>query len=352
MEYEKILEYPPFSVVKEEKREILTKRLQYLNQFHDEHCEEYHKIRDLFLEIPKRYEEFPFLPIRLFKEFQLKSISENTLTKEMTSSGTTGQSVSKIYLDKNTARNQQKTLIQIMSDFIPESRMPMLILDSERVIRDPSFFSARKAGILGFSLFGKQRLFALDDAMKLRKEEIKAFLETYSERTILLFGHTSVIWEFFYEALAEKEIDLSNAILIHGGGWKKLASRNISDAVFKASLQQKMGLSQVHNFYGMAEQTGSIYLSCEYGHMHASTYSEILIRRAEDFSLCEKGEKGMIQLISLLPESYPGHNILTEDEGVLLGEDDCPCGRKGKYFHILGRIEEAEIRGCSDTYGL
>ena len=100
----------------------------------------------------------------------------------------------------------------------------------------------------------------------------------------------------------------------------------------------------------MAEQTGTIYLACEHGHMHTSSYSDILIRRAKDFSLCDIGEKGMIQLISLLPQSYPGHNILTEDEGMILGEDDCPCGRKGKYFKILGRIQKAEVRGCSDTY--
>ena len=35
---------------------------------------------------------------------------------------------------------------------------------------------------------------------------------------------------------------------------------------------------------------------------------------------------------------------------MVLGEDDCPCGLKGKYFKILGRIKNAEIRGCSDTY--
>ncbi|MDP7040605.1 MAG: acyl-protein synthetase, partial [Myxococcota bacterium] len=53
---------------------------------------------------------------------------------------------------------------------------------------------------------------------------------------------------------------------------------------------------------------------------------------------------------SLLPWSYPGHILLTEDEGEILGEDDCPCGRLGKYFKIHGRIAEAEIRGCSDTH--
>ena len=61
-------------------------------------------------------------------------------------------------------------------------------------------------------------------------------------------------------------------------------------------------------------------------------------------------EVGIIQLISVLPSSYPGHSILTEDEGYIIGEDDCKCGRKGKYFKIIGRIKNAEIRGCSDTY--
>ena len=70
----------------------------------------------------------------------------------------------------------------------------------------------------------------------------------------------------------------------------------------------------------------------------------------EDFSPCEIGEKGIIQVVSSLARSYPGHSILTEDEGVILGEDDCPCGRNGKYIQVLGRIKQAELRGCSDTY--
>ena len=52
----------------------------------------------------------------------------------------------------------------------------------------------------------------------------------------------------------------------------------------------------------------------------------------------------------LLPGSYPGHVLLTEDVGTLEGEDDCPCGRKGRYFKVHGRIAKAEVRGCSDTF--
>lgn len=355
MDYLQILEYEPYSVEKAKKREILKAGLKELVSFHYQNCAEYRKILD-FLgcspETERECEDSPYIPIRLFKELSLKSVAEEKIVKTMTSSGTTGQMVSRIYLDKETALNQQKTLIRIMGDFIPEMRMPMIILDTERVVKDRNFFSARKAGVLGFSLFAKDKVFALDYEMKLDVPAVEQFLEKHQGRPIFAFGYTYMVWQYFYEELKKqgKKLDFSNVILIHGGGWKKLKDLHISDQAFKSGLLEVSNLKKIRDFYGMVEQTGSIYVSCECGHMHVSTYSDIIVRRANDFSVCDFGEKGMIQLISLLPHSYPGHNILTEDEGVILGEDDCPCGRKGKYFKILGRIKEAEVRGCSDTY--
>ena len=86
-------------------------------------------------------------------------------------------------------------------------------------------------------------------------------------------------------------------------------------------------------------------------HLHASIWSGVIVPRPGDYGVCRVGEPGVLEVLSLLPESYPGHAILTEDMGVLLGEDDCPCGRLGKYFAITGRVPKAEVRGCSDTYG-
>ena len=100
----------------------------------------------------------------------------------------------------------------------------------------------------------------------------------------------------------------------------------------------------------MVEQTGSIFMECESGHLHASIYSDVVIRDYNSFKSVGHGQQGLIQLVSLLPLSYPGHSILSEDVGEILGEDDCACGRKGKYFRIIGRIKNAETRGCSDTY--
>jgi hypothetical protein len=92
-------------------------------------------------------------------------------------------------------------------------------------------------------------------------------------------------------------------------------------------------------------------MECEKGYLHTSEYSDIIIRNSSNFSVSRHGEEGIIQLLSLLPISYPGQSILTEDLGIIFGEDDCKCGRKGKYFKINGRLKNAELRGCSDTYG-
>lgn len=357
--YENMLEISPFCLDKEEKKKLLDKELIALSKEHYKNCKKYRAMMDMqgcdFDKI-NSYEKIPFLPVGLFKEMELRSIEKEEIFKTMTSSGTTGQAVSKIYLDKETASRQQKTLVKIVSEFTGKARMPMLIIDCPSVIKNRAMFSARGAGILGFSIFGTKKVYALKDNMQINWNTIQEFLEIHQGREILLFGFTFMIWQHFYKELLKRKeetgemLDLSKGILIHGGGWKKLASEAVSPQEFKDALKNVCALHRVHDYYGMVEQIGCIYMECEYGHLHASIFSDIIIRHPKDFSICNIGERGIIQVVSALPRSYPGHSLLTEDEGILLGEDDCPCGRKGKYFKVIGRLKNAEIRGCSDTY--
>jgi hypothetical protein len=74
------------------------------------------------------------------------------------------------------------------------------------------------------------------------------------------------------------------------------------------------------------------------------------MRRPGSLDPVSIGQSGAIEVISVLPTSYPGHVLITEDEGRLAGIDDCPCGRKGAFFDFLRRIERAELRGCGDTF--
>ncbi len=351
---EQLLKENPYGLNKDEKRIVYQEYLNELTHYHYDHCREYKNILDFWeIDLDKKIDtlNIPMLPVRLFKEYDLLSIKPENVLKIMTSSGTTGQRVSKIFLDRANAINQTKVLNRIVSDFIGSKRLPMIVIDSKSVLKDRNMFSARGAGILGFSIFGREILYALDDEMNLDISGLKYFCDKHKGKPILLFGFTYMLWEYFYKPISKNkyEIDLSDAILFHGGGWKKMISESIDNETFKIKLKEACKIQKIYNYYGMVEQTGSIFVECQEGHLHCSNFSDIVVRR-NDLSICDYGEEGLIQLISLIPSSYPGHSILTEDLGVILGEDDCLCGRKGKYFKISGRVKLAEVRGCSDTY--
>lgn len=350
-----LLSLDPYALAAQEKAAIFDAGLSRLTALHYQRCSAYARILDLLgIDVVKTRTaaEIPFLPVRLFKEVDLLSISPEQVFKVMTSSGTSGQQVSRIYLDKDTAALQSKVLSRLMIDLLGKSRRPMLVIDSPAILRQRNTFSARGAGILGFSLFGRDVTYALDEHMNLDLSAIKAFLERHTGQAVFVFGFTFMVWQHFYLALKQRNLilPLENGILLHGGGWKKLQAQAVDNHTFRSQLMESTGLSRVVNYYGMVEQTGSICMECEEGHLHAPLYSDIFIRDHRDFSILPIGQTGLVEIVSLLPRSYPGHALLTEDLGVCLGEDDCACGRRGKYFSISGRIAQAEARGCSDTY--
>ena len=345
MDKEKYLDNKPFALGQKQKEPLFREGIEDLTEHHRKACKAYD-------DICNGLGKGPYLPVAIFKDLDMYSVPEDKIIKRVTSSGTTGQKVSKINLDADTSAAQQKALCTIAGDFIGPNRIPMLIIDSPDVLRDRKKFSARGAGILGFSMMARGRYYALTPEMELDWESIDEFCEKAAEGPVFAFGFTYMVWIYFCKALRDsgRKLNLSNCYLIHGGGWKKLQDQKVTDEEFKAGLKEAAGIEKVADYYGMAEQTGSIFMQCQEGHLHASIYSDIKIINPQDFSECEKGQWGLIALESLLPESYPGHRLLTEDWGRIMGEDDCRCGRKGRYFEISGRIKKAEIRGCSDTF--
>jgi len=347
--------YSPYELNSAEKNRLLTGELKRLTEFHSEHCHEYASFLNTVgynAENVKNASDIPFFPVRMFKEFELLSVDRSEVFKTLTSSGTTGQSVSKIFLDKKTALAQQKVMARILSDYWGKKRIPLLVIDTPAVLKDRKMFTARGAAVLGLSVIARDTVYVLNDDMTLNKDRLREFLEKYGKQPFTVFGFTFMVWQHFYKELlnADEKFDLSEAFLMTGGGWKKLVDSAVSHNEFKRCITEVTGITHYLDHYGMAEQTGCIYAECEHGHLHASIYSDVFIRDPEDFSLCSNGKRGIVQVVSILPGSYPGHSLLTEDEGMILGEDDCPCGRKGKYIQIFGRIKSAEIRGCSDTY--
>lgn len=355
MTLEEFFNLNPYSLDCQAKEKALKDNLLDLTCYHYEKCPEYKKILDKLCFQPskiKSVSDLPFIPARLFKNYELRSVEKEKIVKTLTSSGTSGQAVSKIFLDANNVKNQTKTLNEIVSSFIGKQRLPLLLLDTELIKKDRTMYSARGAGIIGFSIFGRDSTYALDNEMNIDVGKVAQFFEKYHNEPVLMFGYTYMIWQFIVRVLEEKglKFNAQNAVLFHIGGWKKLKDQAVDALEFNRRVQGVLGNVKVYNYYGMVEQLGSVFVECEHGHMHCSNYSDVVIRRSKDFSEAAIGERGLIEVASVLPTSYPGHLILTEDEGAVLGVDDCPCGRKGKYFKIFGRIKNAEIRGCSDTY--
>lgn len=344
-----------YGLCKEDKNRLLTKELLALTEHHRKESNLYANILKAMNYDPLKVahaSDIPFFPVRLFKEMDLLSIPREEVFKIMTSSGTTGQAVSKIFVDKETAMMQQKVMIRILSEYLGKQRIPIMIIDTPSVMKDRKQFTARGAAIIGLQVMARRISYVLNDDMSLNMEALNEFLEKNGNSKFLIFGFTFMVWQHLFEALKDSEtkVDLSNGWLMTGGGWKKLISNSVTQEEFHKHMNETFGIVHFLDHYGMVEQTGCIYAECECHHLHASIYSDVFVRRPEDFSLCGIGEEGIIQTVSVLPHSYPGHSLLTEDKGIILGEDDCPCGRKGKYIKILGRIQSAELRGCSDTY--
>lgn len=338
-----------------QKNEIFSEEILKLTRHHYSNCIEYANILNSldFNLNNNNIMQIPFIPVSLFKKLDLISVPREEIIKILTSSGTSQGNVSKIYLDKETTKLQFQALSRIYTSTISAERSPMIILDTESTIVNSKNFSARGAGILGFSNFARERVFAFDKDMKFDLEVIQDFIHKHKDEKIVLFGFTFIIWQHLVSWLQQNKIkiDIPNSILLHGGGWKKLNEESrVSKSEFKNTLKKLCNIGEVKDYYGMAEQTGSIFVECSKGYFHTSIYSDIAIRDQSSLKNIDSNKVGIIQLFSILPLSYPGHNILTEDIGQIFGIDDCKCGTLGKYFKVLGRLKKSEVRGCSDTY--
>lgn len=351
MNLEDFLKTPPYALTPEEKAHNLLTLLNNLTEHHYQECPEYSRIIDRLS--PRRrasvLNQVPFLPVGLFKRLELRSIPKEKIFKVLTSSGTTSTQTSRIYLDNDTASLQSKVLAAIMTNLFGSKRLPMIIVDHPAVFEDPDSLSARGAGILGMMNFGRDHFFCLNEDLTLNFEGLRAWMDSRSGQPLLIFGFTFMVWRYFYQAI-KSPLDMKGSVLIHSGGWKKLIEEAVSNEIFKENFRAKAGISRIHSFYGMVEQVGSIFVECESGYLHAPSFSEVLIRNPIDWSLAPMLQQGVVQVLSILPKSYPGHSILTEDLGTIYGLDGCSCGRRGTYFKIDGRVPKTILRGCSDTH--
>ena len=350
---QELLQNDPYQSHKNTRKDFL-KLIKDLTLHHKKNSIEYKKIFNFFnynLSKIHSVDDIPYIPINLFKSKDLISIKKKNINKTLLSSGTSNTALSKIYLDKENAYNQVKVLKKIIESLLGTTRLPMLVIEQKPDNNSREKFNARKAAIYGFSIFGKEQTFFLNEKGKINYKEVNNFLKKYKDNKFLIFGFTSFIYENLILKLSTEflEGDFKNGVLLHGGGWKKMNDIKISNELFKFKLQNKLNLKEIYNYYGLVEQTGSIFIECKKcGSFLSSNFSDVIVRD-KYFNKVKDGQKGLVQLLSLLPTSYPGHSILTEDIGEIVPRHKIKCNLDAKHFLIHGRLENSEVRGCSDV---
>ncbi|WP_035716528.1 acyl-protein synthetase [Azorhizobium doebereinerae] len=347
--FERLLEAPPYSLRQAEKGALLLPGLNDLTRFHYERCAPYARIIDAAwggLKACGSIADLPFLPVQLFKQHVLASTATPVMTLQ--SSGTTGQTPSRIVLDAETAERQARALVATFRPILGDSRLPFLAIDTKDVIKADNL-TARGAGVLGMMKFGAKATFALAPDLEIDDAAVRRFVAANGGRPFLIFGFTFLVWTKLFEQYGDGELDLSNAILVHSGGWKKLEEKRVSNAVFRAALKTRFNLTHIYNFYGFVEQIGSMFVEGPDGLLYPPNFTDVIVRRPGSWEEAAEGEEGVLQVVSLLPKSYPGHSVLTEDRGTVVAMDSGRGDRFGKAITIAGRVAKAELRGCSDV---
>jgi hypothetical protein len=356
---ESLLSVPPYGQSPEEKQagllEILKEELDYACQRHAGY-KNYVENWPLDYQSANQVADLPFLPVGILKANPPMSLVDTSeIKRTLTSSATTSQSPSRVVLDSPTARRMTKGVVAIVRDFIGSSRRPYLVVDTPD-FRGADALGARGAAIQGLQPFSSQTTCCLSldgqGDLKLDRDRLMEFAKDRRDSEVLVYGFTFILWNHLVRPLMAEGIclDLPKARILHSGGWKRLQDQAVEKTAFNQQLARTFGCStdRIIDFYGMVETVGVIYPDCSEGNKHGPVFGDVIVRDPLTLEPVAAGEHGIVQVCSVLPTSFPGHLLLTEDRAQVIAYDGCPCGRRGISFRFAGRIPKAELRGCGN----
>jgi hypothetical protein len=301
--------------------------------------------------------DLPYLPVGVFKANPpLALVGADDVKRTLTSSATTGQVPSRVVLDASTARRMAKGVITIIRDFIGPARRPYLVIDTPENLAAQPELGARGAAIQALGSFATEVVCCLrpgqDGDSSLDVDKLLACAARWKHVDVLVYGFTYVIWTQLVQPLQRQGItlDIPNVRVLHSGGWKRLEQQAVTREVFNRGVASVFGCSpdRVLDYYGMVENVGVIYPDCDHGNKHVPAFAEIIVRDPLTLAPVKAGQQGLIQVCSVLPTSFPGFLLLTEDLAEVIDYDQCPCGRRGTSFRFAGRAPKAEVRGCGN----
>jgi hypothetical protein len=298
-------------------------------QHQEKNCEVYHDyIHHLKIDLASvnNYKKVPFLPISFFKTHEVLC---SNLKPEIvfSSSGTTGQITSKHLVSNVNIYEQSfnKAFEQFYGNPIEICILALL----------PSYLERE----------GSSLIYMVDDLLKQSKHPQSGYflhnldqlyttlleLKKNGQKTILI-GVTYALLDF----VEQFEIDFPELIIMETGGMKGKRKEMVREELHE-TLYAGFGVNQIHSEYGMTELLSQAY-SYGQGIFNCPRWMKILLRDTSDpLSLLENKQSGGINVIDLANINSCSF-IATQDLGKFH-----PNGG----FEVLGRFDNADIRGCN-----
>ena len=296
----------------------------------------YVRLRGISVEEVKTMDQIPFLPIELFKNYRVQTGFAPILF-DFESSGTTGQIPSKHPVcDPGFYQAHAQKIFESpygpLSDYHIFALLPSYIErgNSSLVFMMDHFIRESRSEFSGFYLNQYETLV----------DQITAALK--SNRKIWVMGVTFGLldwvdsgqdFSFWQEAVSAGRI-----MVMETGGMKGRREEWIRDRVH-AFLMDGMGVTKIASEYGMTELFSQAYATQD-GIFSPAVSMRVMLREVSDpfAGVKTPGKVGGINVIDLANVDSCSF-IETRDLGSL--EPD------GIRFKVLGRFDNAEMRGCS-----
>nr|MCU0410684.1 acyltransferase [Bacteroidales bacterium] len=288
---------------------------------------EYIRLLGLDPEAIRTVSEIPFMPVTFFRDHLIIS-GKGKPEKIFSSSGTTGVRQSRHAVMSLSIYHEslERAFRLFYGDPSAYAIMGLLPSYIEREDSSLIYMVNRLMELSGNSCGGFFRgdrdalLKSVDEARRAGKK-------------VLLLGVTFALLD-----LAERQpVDLSDAVIMETGGMKGRRPEMIREELHLI-LKGAFNSSSIHSEYGMTELLSQAYSKGE-GLFTTPPWMRVMIRDSHDPSshTTEEGSSGGISIIDLA-NIYSCSFVATSDLGRM---------HAGGVFEVLGRFDDADIRGCN-----
>lgn len=273
---------------------------------------------------PKNIYEIPFLPIQFFKSHKVLNQGKS-VEKVFKSSGTTAGKRSQHFI--HDIKDYEYSFLTTFNHLIIDPQEAIIVALLPNYIEQGDSSLVYMVDFLINESGHEESGFYLNKIDDVSRIIARARL---TERKIVVIGVSFALLD-----LAEKGVDMSEAIVIETGGMKG-RRKEIIRSELHTLLKSGLNVEEIYSEYGMTELLSQGYTDgSEY--FRTPSWMDVLIRDINDpMNFVDEGRSGGVNVIDLA-NVHSCAFIATDDLGV----------KDGERFKILGRFDQSDIRGCN-----